>query len=204
MMENLEPRVTNKKNSKLKTALLSGLLQILPVMFGVYLGFALNNFSEQKKINRQKSIYEQMLKNEIQDNLKEVEKVSAYHEKLTKDINDIINSKDVKKAFNDYKMTGLRPGMVNSSAYNTGIQTGIIQEFDLKTIQNLNKLYNFQKKYDGYNEKMLEFFISEDVPETERQIKNLLINLSMGMNDIENFESGLEKYYQLMLDKLNN
>ena len=69
MMENLEPRVTNKKNSKLKTALLSGLLQILPVMFGVYLGFALNNFSEQKKINRQKSIYEQMLKNEIQDNL---------------------------------------------------------------------------------------------------------------------------------------
>jgi hypothetical protein len=202
-MENLKPIKTNKDFSKIKSALLSGLLQILPVMFGVYLGFALNNFSEQKKTDRQKNVYEQMLKNEIQDNLEEIKKASIYHDKITKDFRTIANSKDIKTDFNDYTMTGLRPGMVNSSAYNTGIQTGIIQEFDLKIIQNLNKLYNYQRKYDTYNEQMLNSFLTTDFPETEQDIKNLMINLSMGMNDVENFERELQQYYQLMLDKLN-
>ncbi len=149
-MENQNPKDTNPssstegKSSKLKSAFYSGLLQMLPIMFGVYLGFALNNFGEQQKINRQKDTYEQMLKNEIEDNLKQVKKVSVYHKKITNDFLTIRESKDIKSAFDNYTMTGIRPGIVNSSAYETGIQTGIIQEFDLEIIQYLNKLYNYQ------------------------------------------------------------
>lgn len=209
MMENQKTKETylssstEGKFSKLKTALYRGLLQILPIMFGVYLGFSLNNFGEQQKLNQQKNTYEQMLKNEIQDNLKQIKKASIYHKKITKDFIDIRESNDIKKAFNDYSMAGLRPGIVSNSAFETGIQTGIIQEFDLETIQHLNKLYNYQQKYDNYNEQMLNSFLSGKFPDTESEIKSLMINLSMNMSDVENFERELQEYYQLILDKLN-
>lgn len=199
----IPPSSTTENNWNFKKLIYNGFLQIIPVMFGVYLGFALNNFGEQQKLNRQKNTYEQMLKNEIQDNLKQVKEVSVYHEKITKDFIEIRENKDIKSAFNNYTMTGLRPGNVSSSAYNTGIQTGIIQEFDLEIIQNLNKLYNYQGKYDSYNEQMLSSFLSGKYPETESEINNLMINLTMGMRDVENFERALQEYYQLMLNKLN-
>ncbi len=199
----IPPSSTTENNWNFKKLIYNGFLQIIPVMFGVYLGFALNNFGEQQKLNRQKNTYEQMLKNEIEDNLKQVKEVSVYHEKITKDFLEIRQSKDIKLAFNNYTMTGLRPGNVSSSAYNTGIQTGIIQEFDLEIIQNLNKLYNYQGKYDSYNEQMLSSFLSGKYPETESEINNLMINLTMGMRDVENFERALQEYYQLMLNKLN-
>lgn len=199
----IPPSSTTENNWNFKKLIYNGFLQIIPIMFGVYLGFALNNFGEQQKLNRQKNTYEQMLKNEIQDNLKQVKEVSVYHEKITKDFIEIRENKDIKSAFNNYTMTGLRPGNVSSSAYNTGIQTGIIQEFDLEIIQNLNKLYNYQGKYDSYNEQMLSSFLSGKYPETESEINNLMINLTMGMRDVENFERALQEYYQLMLNKLN-
>jgi|GEM_PF-1149076 len=201
-METLPQKDT--RFAKVKRSLYSGLLQMIPIIFGVYLGFALNNFGEQQKTNQQKATYEQMLKNEIQDNLKQIEKVSVYHQKITADFAAIRKSKDIKTAFNNYSMTGLRPGMVNSSAYETGIQTGIIQEFDLEIIQQLNKLYSFQERYDNYNDQMMNSFLSGKFPETESEIKNMMINLSMNMSDVESFERGLQKYYQLILDKLND
>ncbi len=50
---------------------------------------------------------------------------------------------------------------------------------------------------------MLNSFLSGKFPETESEIKNLMINLSMNMNDVASFERELQEYYQLMLDKLN-
>ena len=31
--------------------------QIIPIMIGVYLGFAINNFGESRKINKQKTVF---------------------------------------------------------------------------------------------------------------------------------------------------
>ena len=178
--------------------------QMIPVMIGVYLGFALNNFGEAQKVKSQAGVYKQMLKNEISQNLEEIKGTYAYHEKLAEDINALAKNEDLKKAFGEFSFKGLQPGLVNDSAYNTGIQTGIIQHFDLEFIQSLNRLYALQKKYDAFNESMISSFLAQKFPETESEIKSMLIAVSMNMNDVLNFEHELEKFYTAILNKLES
>ena len=45
------------------------LLEIIPVMIGVYLGFALNNFGQNQKLQKQGATYKEMIRNEIEGNL---------------------------------------------------------------------------------------------------------------------------------------
>ncbi len=186
----------------MKKLIISVFTQILPVMLGVYLGFALNNFGESQKIKREKKVFREMLRNEIKENLASIKDVYAYHLKFSKDSDAIRKSPDVKKAFDEYEMRGLRPGFVNQSAYKTGIQTGIIQEFDLELIQVLNRLYTLQENYTTYNEMMMNSFLSRKFPETESEIKNTIQILMMNMNDLDNFEKNLENFYTKVLEDL--
>lgn len=176
--------------------------QIIPIMIGVYLGFALNNFGESRKLAKQKTVFTKMLFNEVKDNRREVAEKDVYHLKLKQDFIEIRESEDVKAAMKAYRMTGLRPGLVSSSAYDTGIQTGIIQEFDLTLIQLLNRLYNYQNKYNSYNENMVNSLFSNGFPETEKEIKDMLTMTIMSLNDVESFERELQDFYQGVLNEL--
>lgn len=184
----------------MKKLLTDTLIQMIPVMLGVYLGFALNNFGEAQKLKKQAGTYQEMLKNEIGENLAELERVNPYHLELKQDFAEILASNDIKKAFRSKSMQGIRPGLVNKSAYNTGIQTGIIQQFDLDVIQNVNKLYTLQDQYDAFNETIISSFIAQKFPETEAEIRNALIIMSMNMNDVLNFERELTESYAEILN----
>lgn len=175
---------------------------MLPVMLGVYLGFALNNYGENRKLAQQITTYKQMLSNEITGNLEQVEGVLEYHEKLKTEFQEILNSEEVLKEFQSYKFKGIRPGMVNRSAYETGLQTGIIQELDLELVQRVNQLYTYQSKYTKMNESILNNFIGQDYPETKSAAENMLIGLNMSMNDILQFETELPSFYRKILEKL--
>ena len=190
------------KRNDMKNMLLTGLKEIIPVMIGVYLGFALNNYGETRKLDQEKITYMEMLKTEIQQNLKSLEAASIYHEQITNDFDSIAQSENVKKSFDEYQLRGLRPGFVNRSAYETGIQTGIIQSFDLKIVQILNKLYTLQRKYDKFNENMLSGFLAQKFPETSSEIKNMLKVMNMNMNDVNNFERELIAFYKDILPAL--
>ncbi len=178
------------------------LTQILPVMLGVYLGFAVNNWGEARQQKAKEENYKLMLINEVEQNLKSIQKAQTYHKQLTEDFNRIYKSEDVQKAFGEYNMRGLQPGFVTDSGYNTGLQTGIIQGFDLKLVQKINNVYNLQEDYDSYNESMLDAFLNQDFPETEKDIKNIIVNLKMHMNDVATFESNLKKMYEDLLENL--
>lgn len=186
----------------MKKMFFTGLKEIIPVMIGVYLGFTLNNFGETQKLNRDKATYAQMLTTEVQQNLASLENVSIYHAKLTADFDSIYHSKDIKKAFDNYQLQGLRPGFVNSSAYETGIQTGIIQSLDLQLVQRLNMVYTLQEKYDNFNNNMLNSFLGQKFPETTSEIKSLLKIMNMNMVDINNFEYELIEFYKNILKEL--
>jgi len=186
-----------------KKILYSIFTQMLPVMLGVYLGFALNNFGEAQKVKKQKDTFSEMLKNEIKQNQKTIKEVNEYHIQLSKDFNEIRESDDILKSFGAYNFKGLRPGSVNDSAFETGIQTGIIQEFELDLIQKLNRLYNLQKRYDTFNEGMLNSFMLQKFPETESEMRNAVIKVSMNMNDVKIFESNLNDYYTTILERMN-
>ena len=171
-------------------------------MIGVYLGFAMNNFGEKQKLKSQSNTYKEMLKNEITENLKAIESVSPYHIELSKSFSKILAAKNIEERFGAMRFNGFKPGFVNNSAYDTGIQTGIIQEFDLKLIQSLNKLYTLQGKYNRFNENMINTFLSNKFPETESEIKSLLILSSMSMNDVLNYERELEMFYKELINVL--
>ncbi len=190
---------------KMKQVVTTILIQMLPVMIGVYLGFAMNNFGEHQKLKKQSNTYKEMLKNEITENLASVEYVNTYHIQLTEKFSEILQAEDIKAKFDNMALNGFngfKPGFVNNSAYNTGIQTGIIQEFDLKLIQSLNRLYTLQGKYNRFNENMINSFLSNKFPETNSEIKSLLISSSMSMADVLVYEKELRSFYQEILNVL--
>ncbi|MFK8102971.1 MAG: hypothetical protein AB8G15_10620 [Saprospiraceae bacterium] len=190
---------TYEKAKKIGTTIL---VQMLPVMIGVYLGFAMNNFGERQKLEKQSNTYKEMLKNEIRENLASVENVNSYHIQLTNKFSEILEAENMKEKFGSMQFRGFKPGFVNNSAYNTGIQTGIIQEFDLKLIQSLNRLYTLQGKYNRFNENLINSYISNKFPETNSEIRSLLISSSMSMTDILIYEKELRSFYQEILKAL--
>lgn len=178
------------------------LLRVLPIMLGVYLGFALNNFGANQKLKKQAATFKAMLKNELQQNLESVQGVRPYHQQLVKDFAEILQAEDIEQAFNDYSLKGLKPGFVNSSAYETGIQTGIIQQFDLTLVQQLNRLYMLQKRYTNFNENMINALSSRQYPDTEHEIRGVIRTMRMNMNDVNSFEGQLAEFYEGMLEIL--
>jgi len=186
----------------MKKTILNTLGQIALIMIGVYLGFALNNFGENRKMKNQSTIYKEMLKNEITENLASINSVSEYHIKLTKDISKLLKSENLEEQFKDMTFNGFRPGLVSNSAYDTGIQTGIIQEFDLRLVQNLNKLYAFQGKYSRFNENLVNTFLANGFPETESEIKGTLTSSLMSLNDVVIYEQELRRSYNDLLSAL--
>lgn len=186
----------------MKKIFVSFISQILPVMLGVYLGFAINNFGEDRKLRAQSDTYRMMLKQEISANLEGIKNVSDYHIEMSSNFYQLLESEDIVESFKAFEFTGFRTGFVSSSAYETGIQTGIIQEFDMKLIQRINKLYTLQGKYNRFSESMISSFLAGNFPETESEVKNLLITSSMSMNDIVIFERELIESYEMLLKRL--
>lgn len=186
----------------MKKGILNFLNQIIPVMIGVYLGFALNNFGEEQKLKRQTNAYKEMLKIELEENILAIDKVKPYHLDLSTNFREILKSSDIVDEFNSFKFMGLQPGFVNRGAFDTGIQTGIIQDFNLTVIQKLNKLYALQGVYTRYNENMINSFSTQKFPETEDEIKSMLRVMTMNMNDIHTFESDLLESYKDILKDL--
>jgi len=184
----------------MKKIAISILSQILPIMLGVYLGFAMNNFGENRKIRAQKVTFKNMLRNEVETNLKSIENVSTYHVDLSNSFEELLQGDDTREAFKQLQFGGFRPGFVSDSAYSTGIQTGIIQEFDLDLIQNLNMLYTLQRKYNRFTENMVNSFLANKFPETDSEIRSVMTNASMSMNDVLIFERELIANYQRVLE----
>ena len=175
---------------------------MVPVMLGVYLAFALNNFGETRKQKKQTETFKKMLVNEIERNLEEVERVWPYHESLSIDFDTLFNSENFSESFKQYQFRGLRTGLVNNSAYNTGIQTGIIQGLELELIQEINRLYTHQESYDEYNKSVINSFMGRDFPESEDKMIALLRSMDMSLNDILNYEDNLIVNYKEILQIL--
>ncbi len=176
--------------------------EMIPVMLGVYFAFVLSDYSEARKTANQFKEYKQLIKKEVSQNLDNINPTYEYHKSFKEDLIQIANHKDPYNHYLDYQMKGLRPGFVSSSAYQTGIQTGIIQEFDLDMIQQINNIYTYQSKYDDYNKSLLSGFINKELPQNSTEVKSIASNLIMSMNDIIISERNLIEYYEALIDKL--
>lgn len=161
------------------------ILQIIPVMIGVYLGFAISNWGDQQKRKSQSIIFFKNIKNEIEINTDKLQNVIDYH-KMLKDSSRFyfnnFSNKPVDKLLDFFK--GIQTSTLIESAYNTGNQTGIISELEMNKIQNLNQLYAYQKEYNEYIKMTLSSLINSDFEDNEKSVKKILQFISITMTDI--------------------
>jgi len=161
------------------------ILQIIPVMIGVYLGFVISNWGDQQKAKSQSIVLSKSIKNEIEINKEKLQNVLDYH-KILRDSSRFYLSNSFTKPLikppNFFR--GIQTSTLSESAYISGTQTGIISEFEMNKIQNLSQLYTFQKEYNEYTKMTLEGLINLDFDDNEKSIKKILQFISITMTDI--------------------
>ena len=91
------------------------------------------------------------------------------------------------------------PSLVNS-AYETGIQTGLINELSLDEIQSLNRVYRTQNSIDDFSKMMISGLINMDLKHDEESTKKLLNFLAITMEDVITFENQLIDNYNQVLE----
>jgi len=192
-----------KKAQKLKRSIWKFIREMIPVMLGVYFAFALSDYSDRRKTKEEFQEFKTLLAKEITQNRDNLKPTYEYHQKLKEDFDTLRNSDDPFQSFSEYELRGIRPGFVSSSAYKTGLQTGIIHQFDLDWIIAINNLYTYQEKYDDYNKSLLDGFISQKIPEDSEEVVSIASNLIMSMNDVLIYEKNLIKYYEELQGNLN-
>ncbi|UZR96156.1 hypothetical protein [Chondrinema litorale] len=165
-------------------------IQIIPVMIGVYLGFLVTDWADGNKRNSQmKSLVDNIVL-EIENNLQKVKYVNEYHKTLL-DSSQFYSNPQNTTVIGNGKLQG-KPSFfkgtqiinLTSSAYNTGIQTGIINELPIEKIQALNQLYTFQETYNEYGKMLMTSFINKDFSSDKMDIQNIASFLSITMSDI--------------------
>lgn len=97
---------------------------------------------------------------------------------------------------------GVRTGRLTNSAFETGIQTGLINELTFEQIQFVNYTYTLQDSYNEFATLMLTGLITIDIDESER--KKIFRFLAVSMTDIVIKESELLIQYEKLLDELKS
>ena len=96
---------------------------------------------------------------------------------------------------------GVRPQNLTNSAFETGIQTGLINELSFEQIQLTNNTYTLQNDYEQFSTLMLSGLVTMDVDDNE--LKKVFRFLSMSMTDIAIKEQELLIEYDKLLTELN-
>lgn len=179
------------------------LFQIIPVMIGVYLGFVVSDCAGNQQKRKQSELLTQNLLSEVEMNETKLKYVVEYHEML-RDSSRIFASADNGAARPRF-FKGTRIMKLNSSAYDTGIQTGVINELSIDKIQALNNLYTLQGDYNEFSVIMMSSLINKDFSDREEDMKKIARFLSITMTDIVIKENdllqGYEDIKQILKDK---
>lgn len=125
----------------------------------------------------------------METNQERLEGIVDYHT-MVRDSSQIYSdpSFPIKKA-NFFR--GTRVSKLVSSAYETGIQTGVINELSLDELQAINSLYTFQKDYNAYGGIILSSLINKDFSSEEEDMRKVARFLYVTMTDVVALENGL-------------
>lgn len=177
------------------------LLQTLPVMLGVYLGFWLSERGEQKHVDQQVDKLETLILNEIELNKSEVTKKLSYHKMLldTLKVFQHENSLDRSRLFNTFK--GINPPRLKNACYQSGIQTGLLNNFELEEVTLLNEIMEEQESLIKYSDAALAALLSTGSFD-DKGFSDLIGRIIMNLNDITAFENRLLKSYDSALKEM--
>lgn len=198
----------NSSNEK-PTFLSNALLQIIPVMIGVFLGLWANNWSEDRKQIKMETQVLQRIKQDIESNKKQLENVIDYHRSLSDSVKVIMEKGDFEilqktrleiGRDNPYSIwEGTRTGRLRDAGYQTAIVTGVLAELDFEMVSLLSEIHQDELNYANMSNNYLQTAINMDV-ET-RLIDQILFVNSFSI-DITYVEEDLIRLYDLTLEKM--
>ncbi len=177
-------------------------LQIIPVMIGVYLGFAVTNWSEQQDRAKDTKTFVKIVAQELGINKAKIESVLDYHKMLRDSARHYIETGKQFSGQPDF-FQGIRTQNLLLSSYNTGTQTGIINELELTKIQRLNLVYGSQKDYNEFTKMVLSSLINMDFDDTTKSNNRILKFMAVSMTDIVIKEESLLKGYDRLKKAFN-
>ncbi|WP_226389301.1 hypothetical protein [Penaeicola halotolerans] len=181
---------------KIKKRLKEFFIQIIPVMVGVYLGFLVSDWSSNRQVAQKKEALLESLKAEIMENQSMIASVLEYHEQL-RDTAALYANKGVTRMPSFFG--GVRTIPLTSSAFETGIQTGLINELSIQEIQNLNRLYTHQQSYNDFSNLLLSGLMNIGYAPNEQSMRQIMQFLAISMTDVAIKEEKLLEEYELIL-----
>lgn len=188
------------KKRNLRLAELS--FQIIPVMLGVFLGFLVSNWSENIKNQSKADLFQRNLVAEIKSNRERLEEVESYHIQL------LDSARHYSRAGISIENTdffkGVQSAMLTNSAFDTGIQTGLINELPFEDIQLVNQTYTLQENYNEFFKLILTGLIGMDFDDSEAAKKRFFRFIALAMADIVVTEKELLRHYDKLLKEIES
>ena len=177
-------------------------LQIIPVMIGVYLGFWLSERGVKSHTDEQVQKLETLIIDELKSNQEMVTAKLGYHEMLRDTLRVFVNSEITLDRSRLYKtFNGLQPPLLKEACYQSGIQTGLLTNFDLDIVALLNEIMAEQKSLNKYTDSAIAALLSTGSFDDEG-FNTMLERVLLNLNDMTSFEVSLIKKYNTTLKKM--
>ena len=180
----------------MKKQLFNLFLQIIPVMIGVYLGFAVTNWGEQRNRAKETKTFVKIIEQELDVNKNKIEQVIDYHRMLRDSARHYLETGKRFKGQPDF-FEGIRTQNLLLSAYDTGIQTGILNELELAKIQRLNLTYGSLKSYNQFAQTILSTLINLEFNNSIDSQNKVMQFIALSMTDLVIKEEKILKGYAL-------
>ncbi len=177
------------------------IIQVITVMIGVFLGFVVSNWSEANKEKTRANALMKNITSEIQTNRSNIERVIDYHRMVLDSSRHYLNQSTITNLKPDF-FKGVNTISFYNSAFETGIQTGLINEIPIDKIQKLNEVYTQQRSYEDFSNMLLSGLIAMDFSNDEKSTRRILMYLSISMMDVVIKEEQLLKSYENALNEL--
>ncbi len=171
------------------------IIQIITVMIGVFLGFIVSSWSESNKEQQQANQLLATISSEIQNNQARVSRVIDYHKMLRDTARYYLQQQQLSQ-FKPTFFRGVNTLTLSNSAFETGTQTGLINNIELDQLQALNNVYTQQRAYENFSNILLTGVINMDFNMSQESARRMLMFLTISMTDIVIKEEQLLQSYK--------
>ena len=176
------------------------LIEFLIVAFGVFLGIYVSELQSEKKLTTEKEKSLRFIIEELETNKSKLEQSFQYHQLIKVEIDSIaqvLSNEDLflpyigNGVFRHDRIKGWR-GVNNANLDDTAFEaakiSGIIQEFDFKTIQRISGVYKFQYDYTEFGTSVLTKMVNLN---SSSKVSDVFAGIELMAYDLRNYESSL-------------
>jgi len=173
-------------------------IQIISVTIGVFLGFVISNWSENRRETNKQHLLIKNIEAEINSNKIKVENIIDYHIAVRDSSRLYLKQNDTDQTILAF-FKGVNTVTFDNSAYQTGIQTGLFNTMSLDLVQSINEIYTKQRSYEDFANLLLAGLINMDSEDNGMSAKKLARFLSISMTDLAIKEQELSQIYDKTL-----